>query len=56
MFNANLINSFVKIMCLSHIKRQPSKEYGNGLRDNVLSAVKILTETFSDISLKLTLF
>lgn len=60
MFNANLINSFVKIIIcglqgsgVSHVKRQPSKEYGNGLKYSVLSAVKTLTEMCND-RLKLT--
>lgn len=46
MFDANLINSFVKIIIrglqgsgLSHVKRQPSKEFGNGLKYSVLSAM-----------------
>lgn len=64
MFNANVMNSFVKVMIcgllgsgLSHRKIQPSRE--TGLKYNVLSAeseVKTLTETRNDESLKLALF
>lgn len=58
-FNVNVSNSSVKIIIcgllrsgFSHRTIQPSKEYGNGLKYNVLFSVKTLTKKCSDRSVK----